>query len=82
MKDLLYGSIGELLDVVVYGFVASVLAILGAAAEITASQNLSAGHTTIGAWEGAVGLILFYACYNVVTDFVLPELRARTGDAA
>jgi len=78
MKELLYGSAGELLGVVVYGLVASVLAILGTVAEITASQNLATGHTTIGVWEAAVGLVLLYAGYNVLTDFVLPELR---GDA-
>jgi hypothetical protein len=75
MKELLYGSVGELLGVVVYGVVASALAILGAVAEITASQNLLAGHTTIGVWEGVVGLVLLYAGYSVLTDFVLPELR-------
>lgn len=81
MRDLLYGPVGELLDVVVYGVVASVLGIIGAVAEVAASQNLSTGHTTIGVWEAAVGLVLLYAGYNVLTDFVLPELRADA-DAA
>lgn len=82
MRELLAGSVGELLGVVVYGVVASVLGILGAAAELTASQNLLAGHTTIGVWEAVVGLVLLYAGYSVLTDFVLPELRGSDGDAA
>jgi|GEM_PF-1964116 len=80
MKDVLYGSAGELLGVVVYGVVAVVLTLLGAVAEVAASQDLLTGQLTIGLWEAGLGLLLFYAGINVVTDFVLPELRASEGD--
>jgi hypothetical protein len=80
MQDIVYGTAGELLGAVFFALVAVVLAVVGALAELAASQNLSAGQMTLGVWEAGVGLIALYAAYSVATEFVLPRLGAT--DAA
>jgi hypothetical protein len=70
-------QLAELFGLALYGTVAVVLTVVGALAELTGLHNLQTGHMTIGAWEVAVGAIVLYAGFNVVQDFVLPELRAR-----
>lgn len=75
MSELLAESIGELLGVVFYAVVASVLTVLGAVAELASFQELTAGQTVLGLWEVGAGVILLYAGLNVVTDFVLPKVR-------
>lgn len=75
MSEFVPGSVPELLGLVFYAVVASVLTVLGAVAELASIQNLTAGQTVLGLWEVAVGVLLFYAAVNVVTDFVVPKLR-------
>jgi hypothetical protein len=75
MSELVAESVGELVGVVFYAIVASVLTVLGAIAELASLQELTAGQTVLGAWEVGVGILLLYAGLNVATDFVLPGLR-------
>lgn len=75
MTQLVAGTVAELLGVVFYAVVASVLTTLGLFAEVASLQNLMAGQTVLGLWEVGVGVLLVYAGFNVVTDFVLPGLR-------
>ncbi|MFB6087997.1 MAG: hypothetical protein ABEJ85_05700 [Haloarculaceae archaeon] len=77
MIDQLAELGGELLGVAVYVVVASVLTVLGVLAEWTGVHNLQTGHTTIGAWEVAVGALVLYAAVSVLQEFVFSELRAR-----
>jgi uncharacterized BrkB/YihY/UPF0761 family membrane protein len=81
MRELLYGSAGELLGAVFYAVVASALAVLGALTEQASLQNLAAGHQTLGLWEAAVGALLIYAGVSVAYRIALPRLRGA-GSAA
>jgi len=69
------GSVEQLLGVVFYAVVASVLTVLGAVAELASVTELTAGQTVLGLWEVGVGLLLLYAGVSVLTDLVLPALR-------
>ena len=75
MSEFAVGSVAELLGLVFYAVVASVLTVLGTVAELASVQNLTGGQTVLGLWEVGVGLLLLYAGINVVTDFVLPKVR-------
>lgn len=69
------GSVEQLLGVVFYAIVASVLTVLGALAELASVAELTGGQTVLGLWEVGVGLLLLYAGISVLTDLVLPALR-------
>lgn len=69
------GSVEQLLGVVFYAIVASVLTVLGAFAELASVTELTGGQTVLGLWEVGVGLLLLYAGISVLTDLVLPALR-------
>jgi hypothetical protein len=78
MQGIVSESVAELLAVVFYGGVASVLALFGALAERAGIHDLLVGHATIGLWEVAMGALLLYAGVSVVREFVLPGLRGRS----
>ncbi|QPV63403.1 hypothetical protein I7X12_01845 [Halosimplex litoreum] len=75
MRELLLGPVAEALGVVLYVAIAGALAVVGALAEQAGLSNLSAGQTTLGLWEAAVGAVLIYAALNVAYHIVLPRLR-------
>lgn len=75
MRELLYEPVAQLLGTLFYLGLAAALTLVGALAEQAGIQNLTAGHSTIGVWEAAMGALLLYAALNVVSDVVLPRLR-------
>ena len=82
MQGAITESLAELLGLVFYAGLAGVLTVLGALAELASLQDLAAGESLFGLWEVAVGTLLLYAAYNVLTEFVVPGLRGeRESDA-
>ncbi|MEF8851623.1 MAG: hypothetical protein V5A44_03735 [Haloarculaceae archaeon] len=77
MQGVVTDTVGELLGLVLYAGIAAVLAVLGAVTELASVQDIAAGQSLFGLWEVAVGTLLLYAAYNVVTDFVVPGLRGE-----
>jgi hypothetical protein len=77
MQGAITESLAELLGLVFYATVAAVLTVLGALAELASLQDLAAGQSLFGLWEIAVGTLLLYAAYNVLTEFVIPGLRVE-----
>jgi len=77
MQATLLESVAELLGVVVYALLASVLAVAGALAERASLQEFAAGHATLALWEAAAGLLMFYVGVMVLREFVLPAVRER-----
>lgn len=75
MQGVITESIAELLALLLYAGLAVVLTFLGALAELASLEDLSAGQSAIGLWEVAVGTLLLYAAYNVVTGLLVPRLR-------
>ena len=75
MRELLLGPVAEVVGVVFYVVVAGALTVVGALAEEAGLQNLTAGQTTLGLWEAALGAVLIYAGLNVAYHVVLPRLR-------
>jgi len=75
MGELLLGPIAEALGVVLYVAIAGTLAVVGTLAEQAGLSNLTAGQTTLGLWEAALGAVLLYAALNVAYHIVLPRLR-------
>ncbi|MFB6139607.1 MAG: hypothetical protein ABEJ26_04135 [Halosimplex sp.] len=76
MSELLFEPVAESLGMVLYALVAGALTVVGALAENAGFNNLTAGQTMIGAWEGAIGAVILYAGANVVYHIVLPRLRS------
>ena len=82
MQGAITESLAELLGLVFYATVAAVLTVVGALAELASLQDLAAGQPLFGLWEVAVGTLLLFAAYNVLTEFVVPGLRGeRESDA-
>ena len=82
MQGAITESLAELLGLVFYATVAAVLTVVGALAELASLQDLAAGQSLFGLWEVAVGTLLLFAAYNVLTEFVVPGLRGeRESDA-
>jgi len=75
MQGIITESVAELLALLLYAGLAVVLTVLGALAELASLQDLSAGQSAIGLWEVAVGALLLYAAYNVVTGLLVPRFR-------
>jgi len=75
MQGAITESVVELLAVVFYAGLAVVLTAIGAVAELASLENMTAGPSMFGLWEIAVGALLLYAAFNVVTEIVVPRLR-------
>jgi hypothetical protein len=82
MQGIITESLAELLAVVLYAGIAVVLAVLGALAELASFDDIAAGQSVFGLWEIAVGTLLLYAAYSVVTGLLVPKLRAVRGNDA
>ncbi|MFB6150481.1 MAG: hypothetical protein ABEJ40_01620 [Haloarculaceae archaeon] len=76
MRELIAEPQGELVGVVSYAVLASVLTALGTLAELASVQNLSAGQLTLGLWEVAAGFVLLYAGLTVIRTIVVPRFHA------
>jgi len=81
MRELVLGPIAEALGVAFYIGIASVLTVVGAMAEMTGIENLTAGQTTLGAWEAVIGILMIYAAYNVAAHIVAPRVRGTDSSA-
>jgi len=82
MQGVITESLAELLALVFYAGLAVVLTVLGALAELASLEDIAAGQSIFGLWEVAVGALLLYAAFNVVTEIVVPRLRGeRSSDA-
>lgn len=77
MQGIVSESIAELLALLLYAGLAVVLTVLGALAELASLETITSGQSFFGLWEVALGALLLYAAYNVVTELVLPELRGE-----
>ncbi|ELZ22709.1 hypothetical protein C475_16446 [Halosimplex carlsbadense 2-9-1] len=75
MRELLLGPVAEALGLVLYVAIAGTLTVVGALAERAGLSNLTAGQTTLGLWEAALGAVLLYAALNVAYHIVFPRLR-------
>lgn len=82
MQGVITDSLVEVLGLVFYGTIAAVLTVLGALAELASLQDLTAGPSLFGLWEVAVGTLLLYAAYNVLSEFVVPSLRGERDSTA
>jgi len=82
MKGVVTDSLAEILGLVFYATVAAVLTVLGTLAELASLRDLAAGPSLFGLWEVAVGALLLYAAYNVLTEFVVPGLRGGRESSA
>lgn len=81
MSEIVIGPIGEFLGLALYIVAAGVLTVLGALAELASLQNLSTGQSILGLWEAAFGMVLLYAAFMVVSEYVLPRLRESVSSA-
>ena len=79
MVDYLAEPLWELLGTLLYVLGASALTILGAVAEQSGMQFMTAGDTILGLWAIGVGLIALYGGYILTTDKLFPQIRALTG---
>jgi hypothetical protein len=82
MQGIITESIVELLTLVFYAGLAVVLTVLGALAELASFEDLAAGQSVFGLWEIAVGTLLLYAAYSIVTGILVPRLRGESGTGA
>lgn len=83
MDEVLYDSLGELLGLIGTAVVSGVLTLFGALTERAGLQELQAGHSTIGAWEVAVGLLALYVgLYLVGYGEVWPRLRGDPAESS
>jgi|GEM_PF-1516805 len=77
MQGIITESLAELLAVVFYAGLAVVLTVVGTLAELASFEDLAAGQSMFGLWEIAVGTLLLYASYSIVTGIVVPRLRGE-----
>lgn len=77
MQGVITEPVAELLVLLLYAGLAVVLTVLGALAELASLETITSGQSLFGLWEVALGALLLYAAYNVVTELVLPELRGE-----
>ena len=77
MQGTVSEPIAELLSLVLYAGIAAALTVLGTLAELASVETIASGQSLFGLWEVALGALLLYAAYNVVTELVLPELRGE-----
>jgi len=82
MQGIITESLAELLAVAFYAGLAVVLTVVGAFAELASFRDLAAGESMFGLWEIAVGMLLLYAAYSIVTGIVVPRLRGEDGTGA
>lgn len=70
--------LAELIVLLLYALVATVLTAAGVAVEYTSVQYLSSGEAAVGVWLAAIGAVMLYAgVYGIGYQKVLPELLAR-----
>jgi len=72
----MYETLVEVIPELVFGVLASGLTLIGLVAENAGLHNLNGGHTTIGLWMAAVGIVAIYAGFKVAREKVVPGIRA------
>jgi len=72
----MYETLAEVVPELLFAVLASGLTLVGLVAENAGLQNLSSGHTTMGVWMAAVGIVALYAGFKVAREKVVPGLRA------
>ncbi|MFD1513283.1 hypothetical protein [Halomarina rubra] len=77
MSDFALEPLVDLFQVLVYGFLTTLLTVGGLFIEQTGVSTL-ATDTTLGLWMAGIGAVALGAAYLVATDRFLPSLRALT----
>jgi hypothetical protein len=72
----MFETLTEILPELLYTLLAGALALLGLFTENLGVQNLTNGHTTMGLWMVAVGIVALYAGFKLAHEKVLPGIRA------
>jgi hypothetical protein len=82
MQGVVAESLGEALGLVLYAVIAVVLAVVGTLAELASFEAMASGQSLFGLWEVAVGALMLYAAYSVLTEIVVPGLRGERDSSA
>ena len=66
----------EILEVGLFGIGGAVLSLAGTYIEQFAFKTAAHGQTTLGAWVGFIGLVVFFFAYLLITDTFWPRFVA------